>query len=294
MDLTHALKELSRLKPAVIAVVALAILAGLWAAFDVSLFPPSLKSKSYEYGAANTQVIVDGKRSPVVDIRQEFEPLATRAEVYARLITSTPVKNYIGRDIGMPGNEIIAEGPPSPDVTRAEREPLAAERSNALRGEGVPYRLSLRPEDELPILNIASQAPTAEKAVELADAAVAGLMKYVENVQETSAVREGARVRLRQLGPAQGGTVNSGVNKTVPVLAFMATLVLGLALVLGGANVLRNWREVSTGEASAYGSGATVSEFPTVRDDLSLDEQLATHGLRRARSKRHSSAESTS
>lgn len=248
MELTHALRQLWRLKLGVIAVVAIAALVALSVAFRVSLFPPSLQSKSYEFGAASTQVIVDQKRSPVADVRELFEPLATRAEVYARLMTSTPLRNYIGEELGIPGAAIIAEGPPAPNATRAEREPLAGERANSLFGEGVPLRLSLRAEDELPVVSIAAQAPTAKGAEQLANAAVAGLMRYVAEAQERSRVRPGAQVRLTQLGEPQGGLVNSGVNRTMPIVAFFAVLAFGLVLLLWLGNLVRNWREAGMQE----------------------------------------------
>ena len=282
MDLTHALRELWRLRLGVIAVVWVAVVVALCVSFNVSLSPPSLESKSYEFGAASTVVMVDGKRSPVVDIRQQFEPLATRAAVYARLMTSAPVREYIAREIGLPGAAIVAEGPPSPNVTRAEREPLAGERSNALLGENVGYRLSFRSEDELPILNIAAQAPTAADAVKLADAAVVGLTKYVARVQRRSDVKPGARVRLSQLGAPQGGIVNSGVNKTVPVLAFGATLIIGLALLLAAANVVRNWR------ASAVPSRpSAVEPVPPDGHQAAVDDPLVLHGTPRTKTAAH-------
>jgi hypothetical protein len=280
VDLTQVVRELWRLRLAVVGVIALAVFAALLVAYKVSLMPPSLETKSYEFGSAATEMLVDTERSPLADVRPEFDPLATRASVYARLMTTARVKEYIAREVGVPSAQIVAEGPPSGDVTRAEREPLPSERSNQLRGEEQQFRLSMRSEPELPVVTIASQGPTAKAAVELANGAVSGFKKYLADIQDGSAIVERARVEVKQLGEAKGGTVNAGVNRTLPMLAFVATLGLGLMLLIVISNLSRGWSSAATADAAPMPTGG-LSLDADGDNSLTLPSQVGDISKRR-------------
>jgi hypothetical protein len=260
LELAHTLRQLWRLRLAVVVIALLALLVAAATAYRVSVLPPSLESKSYEFGAASTTMMVDSTTSPVVNLEPLFAPLVNRAGVYARLMTSAPVREYIGREIGVPGEAIVAEGPPDGTVTRAAREPTPGERANAIRNEGKFYRLDLRTQDDLPIVSVNAQARTADEAAALANAAITGFKKYAAALDRQQRVPEDQRVILRRLGEAQGGLVNSGVGKVVPMMTFVATFGLGLVLLLLTSSVARSWRVAAAEEQwMAAANGAAVN-----------------------------------
>lgn len=243
MDLANALRELSRHKAMAAVAIALACLGAMATQYKLSFFPPGAEGKSLEFGAAQAQLLVNSAKTPVVNLNREFDPLVARADVFAQLMTSTPVKNAIGRAAGVPGSAIIATAPVEAEQPKALKEPGAEQRANEIRGETVPMRLFFASQPEQPIITVSSQAPTGDGAVKLANAAVIGFQRYITDIQERQNVPPYQRVLVERLGPATGGVVNEGANKVAAGLAFFALLIGGFIMILFVANVRRGMHE---------------------------------------------------
>jgi hypothetical protein len=271
LEIAAILKELWARRLWVFVGIAVAAIAALSTNYRLHAFPPKAESKSYEYGTAQTQMLVDSPHSPLGDLGLDVAPLADRASIYARFTTSSAVLDLIGKKLGVPGSAIAASGPAALATAGTgsgrSRNPGSERRGTELQGEKNGYRLQVDADGELPTMNVYAQAPTGPEAVKLAQATVSGLQAYVVTVQRNQHIPLGRRVAIRQLGPAEGGLVNSGVNPKVALGTFIAVLVGWCVLMLLVASVVRNWRlpgpagpvEVAPG---LNGSGKFAGEVP--------------------------------
>lgn len=195
-----------------------------------------------EFAAATTQVMVDFPgQSALLDSNRPVGPLAERANVYARLAASPPIRTLIGREAGIDPSKIDAMGPYNPDAQRVQREPTAERRALQLRGERNPYRLRFDSEqgEAVPIVLAYAQAPTVGEAKKLADAGATALIGYVRQVQRRQGLKDSERLQLRQLGEPEGGIVNPGADRQVAVLVFIAAFLGWSVLVLLSSTLRR-------------------------------------------------------
>lgn len=251
MEIAYVLRDLWRLRVAVAVIALLAIVAGAATSFRISVLPPGLENKSFEIGAASTQMMVDSPKSSLGDLHSEFDPLTSRAGVFAQFMASPPVRASVARRLGVPADAIVATAATDmTQLTRSAQEPTAEERSAELVAEGRQFRLYFEAQPELPVVSVYAQAKTAEQAVKLANGAVAGLKRFVERTQLEQGVRPAARVRVAQLGPAKGGVVNPGVNKIVAVMAFFAVLIGGCLALLVVVRIMQNVRQANALESA--------------------------------------------
>jgi hypothetical protein len=229
-------------------------------------FPPGLEPRGIEFGAASTQVLIDTRRSPLLDADAEVDPLTTRAQVYARLVESDPVREAIAREAGYEPAEIVIAGRTAISTFRSAREPAAEQRANQLAGESQQKRLLFAAEEELPVLSIYAQGRTANEAIRLADAGAQGLIAYVKRLQARGSVPAASSVELRQLGSARGALVNPSASEMLALVVFVGVLAFWCILVLLGANVVTGLREAG----GTYG----------VRDDFGASCLNCGAGLR--------------
>jgi hypothetical protein len=244
VELVYILKELWQRRILVALVVLAAVISGLALAYRVSVFPPSLHSKrTIEYGAASTQILVDARSSAIGDLRYDLTPLVARAGVLARLATTGEVADALARQLGLPLNSIDIQGPTvNPSQVAAAG---AAQRSSQLLGEASGYRVKADTDGTLPVINVFTQAPTADRAIALANATFIVLGKVVDSAQVSAATPPATQARLIQLGRAKGGVVNPGASKQLAAIATIGVLIGGVILILVVSRFARAWREVS-------------------------------------------------
>jgi hypothetical protein len=246
--------------------VAVGLLVALAAALvrveHVSVFPPSMKSRSLSYATARTQVIVDAPNSSLANLATDINPLIVRAGVYSRLLTSPAAIDEIGKQARIDPRLIYAEGPFETNQPRAAQEPTAEERSSQVVGEQDAYRLQFQSTDTLPIITIFAQAPTPDEANRLANGAAGGLATYVRRLQDQRLVPAAQRVDIRQLGQPAARTVNDGVGLRMGLLVFVLVFAAWCGAVLIVSRLVHNWR--AAGRLAEQGEG----EWPAtpVRD----------------------------
>lgn len=253
MGLALALRELSKRRVLLLVGVLVAAVAAVFSVYRVD--GSKLKPRSLQYSSASTQLLVDSPRSVLGNLRESFEPLSTRAVVYANFMASPAVLELIGRHVGLSGEQIYAAGPVDSQETRVEQEPTALKRNVEITGETDPYRLNFGSQANLPTITIDSQAPTTGQAIALANAAVLGLQEYVARLQRTTHTPPAARVQIRQLGTANGAVVDGGIKKDLIAIVFVAVFLLWCCLILIGARFRDSWRAtgVLVGADSAAG-----------------------------------------
>lgn len=245
VDLATAINQLLRRKWWVALVLAVAVFGAVITAYDMKGFPPKFEKRSLEFGSAGAQILVDSPGTALADLRREFTPLAERAQVYSQFMASPAVKDSIAKAAGIPPSVLVAEASlGTENLPRTAVEPGEGERANELLAEGVGYRLSFEAQEDLPIVAIRSQAPTAAEAIKLADSAVTGLRNYLRTAEaKQEEIPDKRRVQVVRLGQAKGGMVNDGVNHIVAAMVFLAVLGLGCGLILVAVNVAAGMRE---------------------------------------------------
>ena len=200
MELVDVLQELWRRRLALLFGALIAGFVALTTAYDVKSYaPPVLEKQSYSVGVASTQLLVDAPASPISDLVVAFDPLVARAAVYSKLISSAPVRESIGKKLGISGDSVVTLGP-SAIVDKTTKSPSDQTRSQEIAGEVTGYRLSTSALEDQPIVAVNAQAPTAAGAERLANAAVESLRAYVSRA---AGRREGLRSAAAADRPAR-------------------------------------------------------------------------------------------
>lgn len=259
MDLAQILRELWTRRGWLALGLVVALVAGLATAYRISVFPPGLDKKSLSVGVADTQILIDSPASALADLGRDLDPFAKRAQVYARFMTSRPVRRAIAAEVGLRDHEVITEAPLLGSVPKAAQEPVASQRSRQLLGEDVAFRLRFTSDPGLPTVTIQAQAPRVDEAERLANAGATGFAKYVEQIQRRQGVPEPRRVTVRQLGSAQGGVLAEEINRPLAILTFVGVFIAWCLLVLLGSSVARSMRELrenDNGERPASGNAS--------------------------------------
>jgi hypothetical protein len=247
MELARVLRELSK-HPRILAVgVLIAAVAAVMSVYRVE--GAGLKSRSLQYSAASTQVLVDARSSLLGSVSQPFEPLAARAQVYANFMASPAFLEVVAAQVGLQADQLYAAGPVNANEPRVEQEPTALKRNVQITGETKPYRLSYESQQNLPTIGIYAQAPTSALAQSLADAAANGLQTYVTRVETEAGIPTKAQIVIRRLGPASGAVVNGGISKTLAAIVFVGVLLLWALLVLLATRFRDTWRQSAALEA---------------------------------------------
>lgn len=223
MELAEILRMLWSRKLVVLAIL---VLAG-GAAFGAGRLAHSTSK-----GTASVQLLVDSPQSALADLLQSTAPLTTRAALLAQVMASEAVLEDIAGAAGVPVAELTAQGPYSGSGQSLDVITPSEARASQLLGERARYRLTFLAAPEEPVVNASVQGPTALQAGRLAEAVLPGVQRYVSTLQRQGATKPAHRVTIRQLGPAQAGTVNSSSRKALMAIAALGVLMLGLLLLL--------------------------------------------------------------
>jgi hypothetical protein len=248
------LRKLWGLRGGVALCLTLAALAAVWSVQRISLLPPSLTARSLEMATASTHVVVDTPSSAVIDLRRDtysFEGLRNRAVLLGNVIAGTTVRQSIARRTHVPADALRIQAPRTPEQLAAPPESGNARHTGDILKSTDQYRLDIVASASVPMLDIYSQAPTAESASLLANAAVDELRAYLARLAAAQRTPEPDQVRLLQLGRAHGEVINKGVRWEVAALTFVLTFALACATVLFVARVRAGWRRQALAERAA-------------------------------------------
>jgi hypothetical protein len=270
MESITILRELWRLRYLVILAGLLALAIALMTAYRVSLSPPKLESRQYHVGLASARILIDTPDSQVVDLNPKgADALSSRASLLANLMASSPVKAIIARDAGVPASRLVAVAPSATGATAPTPLSQAASKSSNVADV---YLLTMQADETLPIIAIQAQAPDAEQAARLANAATTGLRDYLRSVAGAQNVPAARQVVISGLGAAQAADVVRGPRRLFAIIAFIFVFGLacfGLIMVSG---IARGWRR-----AAALERSAAEAQGPPDGDDTAA----ATPSLRR-------------
>jgi hypothetical protein len=264
MELGRHLRELSRLRFGVAICVLIATFAALSVSYKISLLPPHVHQRSLEMAAASTEVLVDTPTSVVLDLRQDTSDvgsLTNRAVLIGNVMASAPVRAYIGHRAGVPGEDIRATTPRTPNAPRPFETPENKKKAADLLASTDQYRLNIEANPTVPVLKIYAQAPSALAAGELANASVDGLRDYLAQVARSQRIPPSKRVRIEQFGRARGTVVNGGVSLQATTIAFVFFFAVSAAAAIFVSRVRRGFKLAEERETLDAPGGAVPSSL---------------------------------
>src|SRR6201999_3688107 len=194
MELARTLKALWRNRLWFAIGILIATATAIVSVYSVSLWPPTLTRRTNEFATASTQILVDTPNSSFANLKEEVDPLNSRAGVFARFLASPEAIGLIAREAGLPADAIEAQPPFEQGQPLFAIEPTAEKRSSQIIGEQAVYRLRFENNPNMPLIAVYAQAPTDTAAKRLADAAPAALQSYVTGIQEAQKTPAALRV----------------------------------------------------------------------------------------------------
>jgi hypothetical protein len=233
VDTVTILRKLWRLRMLVAAIAVFAILVGVFISYKL----PSFESRKYEVGVATARILVDTPASQVVDLSPKGqESLGERTTLLSSLMVDGEIKTEIARRAGLRPDELIginedATGPDAAAPTPDRRSSVLSTQVTMISGSSW-----------LPIIQIATQAPTRQGAQSLANAAVAGLRAYLDSEANAQAIPQARRLRVSGLGLAQARQVTRGPRAILSILATFFLFILGCGALLGLTGLIAGLR----------------------------------------------------
>jgi hypothetical protein len=248
------MRKLWHLKAGVAVSLALALLAGVWSVERISLSPLALTPRSLDMATAATHVIVDTPTSQLIDLRQDtysVEGLRNRSVLLGNVIASSGVQQRIARRAHVPVDLLRIQAPLTPEQTAPPVDSENARHASDIVKSTDQYRLDIKANPTVPMLDIYAQTPSAGSAAALANAAVDELRAYLGGLATTQNTPLADRIHPVQLGRATGVVINHGAKWQVAFLAFLLTLAISCATVIFGARVRAGWRQAALSERTA-------------------------------------------
>lgn len=101
---------------------------------------------------------------------------------------------------------------------------------------------------ELPIITVATRAPTTGEARALAAAAPEALRGLIHDVQQKQETPDKEKVELRVLGPAEAAMFTEGPGGKIGAVVFIVIFGLGLGLILAIPRLVAAWKRPDSDE----------------------------------------------
>jgi hypothetical protein len=255
LNLILYLKELWTRKALLGVSLIAAIAVPVVVVYQVSLSPPGISKRTQVDAQGSIEILIDSARSPIADARRDLAGLTTRAGVFARLIAGGNVVSQIAKDSGIPFNQIDVAGPtPFPGEA-----PGVAPEAVQLH----PYGIAITQPEELPIVKVATRAPTVEEARALAAAAPKAVREVVESVQAQQETPAEKRIEFRVLGPAKAAMNDEALGKKAALALFFVVFAMCAGLILGVPRFLTAWKSTDP-DQSPSGPGAEREGTPEI------------------------------
>jgi hypothetical protein len=247
------LRELWHIRGWVALCLVLALAAAVWSVANISLFPPSLSSRSLKLATATTQVVVDTPKSTLVDTRQDtysLDALTNRAVLLGNVMASAPVRQAIAARAHVPIERLEIDAPLTPQQPRPAPEEGKEPKTSDIAKSTDAYRLNIQAAPTVPLLDFIAQAPTAESAAALANAASVELKAYLARLAASQQTPASEQIRVVELGKAKGTVINSSIHWQVPLVAFLLTLGASCATLIFLDRVRRGWKLAALSDRS--------------------------------------------
>jgi hypothetical protein len=245
MDLVNILRTLSQRRGLVILGGALAVLCGLSIAFHVSLMPPKLESRKQEVGTGVARMLVDTPSSVIVELNPRgSEFLGSRANVLANVMVDGQLKESIARGAGIPPKQLFAaaESATAPELTPTSPtdQPYAM----------ITRVLGADSGEQLPIIEIETEAPQVRSAEALANSAMESVQTYLESKAAEEMVPDARRLFVDPIGPAEASKETRGAGPLAALAAAIFIFLMVCGAILFATALARGWRKAAAGEVA--------------------------------------------
>ena len=278
MDTVTILRALWRRRLFVAIVAIVALLAGVMVKYEL----PSLQSRSYEVGISSAHILVDTPSSQVVNVSPRgSDTTAARADLLASLMVDGVLKATIAQQAGLKPGQLIATTSASTDPTpgAASGSNLPGPRAYVLTTQVLTNSSG----DELPIIEVDTQAPNRAGAAKIAAAAVSGLGQYLNSKAALERIPDADRLQVNGLGVPQSSTADRGPSGSLALIVFVLVFVIGCGAILGITALIRGWRAASAreelGEAGPLPGGARLTSDATFASENSDPLRASDAGL---------------
>jgi hypothetical protein len=254
MGIGIRLRKLWRLKSGVGLGLLIALFASVWSIYKVSLLPPGLQPRALDMATGVTHVMVDTPDSTMIDLRQDtygVQALTDRAVLLGNVIASSSVEQKIARRAHVPYSRLRILAPLTTQQPSPPEDSQNARHTSDLARSTDQYRLNIKVNATVPMIDIYAQTPTAASAVALADAAVTELRVYVTALAQVQQTPAKDQIRIVQLGRATGVVINHGIKYQVAFVVFLLVFLGSCASVTLIARVRAGWQAAVLAERTA-------------------------------------------
>ena len=232
MDTVTILRRLWRFRLFVVVIAVFAIGVGAFISYDL----PTLKSRKYTVGVGSARILVDTPASQVVDLSPEgSDSVSARAALLSSLMVDGEIKNAIAREAGLRPDQLTGV---NQNAGPAVKSSVPARDRFVLS----PQVTMISNNTWLPIIEVSTQAPTAEQAGKLANAAIKGLTDYLDSKAAQEAIPGAKRLQVSGLGAADAHDETQGPSLMLSLVATLALFVVGCGVLLGVVEVVRALR----------------------------------------------------
>jgi hypothetical protein len=238
------MRQLWRLKLGTGLSLVLALLAAVW----------SVSQSGLEMATAHTEVLVDTPQSIMTNLRENsysIDGLVNRAVVLGNVIASTPVEARIAQRANVPAALLRIQAPITPRVASLPLDSQDSRSITDILKSNEQYRIAINANPTVPMLDIYAQAPSAQSAAALANAAVDELKAYLGALASSQATPADDEIRIEQLGRATGMVINPGVKYQAALLVFILTFLLACATTIFISRIRAGWRVEALSERTA-------------------------------------------
>jgi hypothetical protein len=177
--------------------------------------------------------------------------LTQRAILLGNVIANGPVREAIAARANVPVEALQVQAPLTPKQPRAQAGSGNRPSITDIAKSSDQYRLSIQANPTVPILDIYAQAPNAQRAAVLANAAVDGLRSYLASLAVTERIPPKDQIRLLQLGHAHGTVINQGIDWQAAFLVFLLTFSFACASTIFLSRIHRGWRVATLADQPA-------------------------------------------
>jgi hypothetical protein len=171
------------------------------------------------------------------------ETLMMKAPLLADVLSTDDMRARIAQRAGIRPDQLTVMGPAFGAPTVAV--PLATRATEVAAIAGTPFALVVRSSEQIPVITMMAQAPSAAAAAKLIDAAGGTLRDFVEHPVTPVRKKHGARLVVQQLGPIEVRTIMSGHARILAVAAGIVVFgfwCCSIVILAGLARVRRNAR----------------------------------------------------
>lgn len=269
MDTVTILRQLWRMRVLVAGVCVFAVLVG--AALHFRL--PSLDSRRYDVGVSTVNILVDTPSSQVVNVAPRgSDTTGARASLLAGLMAGGAIKSMIANRVGInPGQLVATTGAVTNPSSLAGGSSGTASESPPANGYSYNTQVPLDADgNELPIIALSTQAPTAAGAAKLASAAVVALQEFMSTKAVSEGIRDADRLQVSGMGLPQATIQARGPSRMLVLVVVLIVILAGCAAILGAQALVRGWRDAAAQEQEQQ-VGVAEPEDPAVADDLFSD-----------------------